>query len=606
MTDRNITKRELIDVDADDDYADDNTSTGSRERIGMDFNSSNIQNKTTSVQVDSLITTKTTSTSDETNSYRSKNSNTGVNHGCSSPNRQDGVGQSPVQRAFVLPNGQIMDAKNTLQSFDTIAATNVVIAPKINDPKKNVDAADVVPAKSTTPLNMSNISPIFRGANMIDIKESHYRHNDLAGSNRINTNPTSSGSSGSTSRGDSNNVIIDAVAANSSRNDSQSIHIHAVAVPVHSFAIAEAETFDPKLLEPSPPPPQPQLKRSKAMCIAIILGVTAIAIAAGIGGYCASGQCSKSTTPNAPTMALPVIPQPTVASTIPETVSPVMSSSPPTTIAETQFPSLAPITSSPTQFPSLAPITRAPTNEEQLKVACTFLSYTNLSACVGRTSIFIQNNSIGQTIPIEIGLLTQLTYLSLITTNLIGTIPSSLGNLTRLIGLDLSYNNLEGTIPAAIEYMTSLKFLLLGENLLNGNIPSSLGKLSSLEELEFGNNTLTGNIPPSLGDLIQLTYLSLWGNGLVGSIPSSLGDLTRLTVLDLSFNDLAGNVPSTLVNLESLVDLYLYNNTQLTGSIPSTICALQNISTIQIDCDNIACSCCLNRFENTCNTSANR
>ncbi|GJP69098.1 hypothetical protein CLOP_g25727 [Closterium sp. NIES-67] len=62
-------------------------------------------------------------------------------------------------------------------------------------------------------------------------------------------------------------------------------------------------------------------------------------------------------------------------------------------------------------------------------------------------------------IPVTIGNLTQLTYLSLTSNGLTGAIPPVLGSLTLLDTLDLSHNNLSGRIPASLQHLDRLRTL---------------------------------------------------------------------------------------------------------------------------------------------------
>ena len=67
--------------------------------------------------------------------------------------------------------------------------------------------------------------------------------------------------------------------------------------------------------------------------------------------------------------------------------------------------------------------------------------------------------------------------------------------------------------------------------------------------------------------------LDLSNNQLTGSIPSEIGNLTNLTLLYLYENQLTGSIPSEIGNLTNLTYLKLSSN-QLTGEIPESICDL--------------------------------
>ena len=209
----------------------------------------------------------------------------------------------------------------------------------------------------------------------------------------------------------------------------------------------------------------------------------------------------------------------------------------------------------------------------QVKVACDFLNFDDVTACQATQKFDGQANKYsnrtitkGNTIPSEIGVLTQLTYLDLADRQLRGTIPSTLGRLFQL------------------------NTLYLYENLFVGTIPSTLGNLGQLEELELSENQLTGTIPFTLGNLGQLEYLGLEDNQLTGTIPSELGYLGKLEGLFLSNNTLRGAIPSTLGYLTELTYMDLSIN-QLYGTIPATLFPAYT-KDFYIDCAEVECTCC--------------
>ena len=67
--------------------------------------------------------------------------------------------------------------------------------------------------------------------------------------------------------------------------------------------------------------------------------------------------------------------------------------------------------------------------------------------------------------------------------------------------LDLTFNDLTGSIPPEIELLINLTYLNLGYNQLIGPIPSEIGNLTNLTYLTLYNNQLTETIPESICDL---------------------------------------------------------------------------------------------------------
>ena len=88
-----------------------------------------------------------------------------------------------------------------------------------------------------------------------------------------------------------------------------------------------------------------------------------------------------------------------------------------------------------TNAPTLSPITEQQQQQLPVAVACHFLKLTDMTTCQSTT--FFIGHPVERTIPTEIGLLTQLTFLYLVDSNISGPIPSTLGNLANLTSLYL-------------------------------------------------------------------------------------------------------------------------------------------------------------------------
>jgi hypothetical protein len=517
---------------------------------------------TNKMDADKSLMTSTTTTTTTTHSGSINRNNRSTSREVSGSN----VAPRPVP-AFTLPNGQIMDSKNTLQSFDAskIFTPNITAISSSFNQDNRIYAKDPptpINYQSPIPITPSNLGPTRETMNVVGVTDLNHPSTN----NPIHTD--------------------------------HSINVHAI--PVQSFVVAQVETIDPLLLQT----PR-QSKYGVSFWLAIGFGLLLIGIIGGIGGYCGSGNCSPSET--------------TVLVITNITTNPTTTMIQTTTNTPTVHPTVSPLSDIPSHDPNESSIvfTQVPSSKPSLTIACDFLRYTDLSSCQEIT-LFNESNT-GSSIPTEIGLLTKLTFLDLRSNGLIGSIPSSIGNLSKLTFLELYSNDLNGTIPTSIGYLSQLTYLNLYNNAVTGAIPSELGNLTSLQFLDFRSNVLNSTIPTSIGNLVQLTLLDLRSNSLIGILPSSLGNLTKLKslrlssnnlsstipstlgnlvqldVLGLSRNDFTGTVPSTLEHLTLLDGLFLYKIPQLNGTIPTSLCSLPNLSnSIMIDCGNIICSCCVN------------
>ncbi|KAK9750105.1 hypothetical protein RND81_02G173800 [Saponaria officinalis] len=180
--------------------------------------------------------------------------------------------------------------------------------------------------------------------------------------------------------------------------------------------------------------------------------------------------------------------------------------------------------------------------------------------------------------------------ITLASMGVVGQLTGDLGSLSKLQILDLSYNKgLKGSLPPNIGQLSELTSLILVGCGLSGRIPDSVGKLQELVYLSLNSNSFTDKVPASIGNLKKLYWLDLSDNQLSGSIPVSNGKKPGLDLLvktkhfHFGMNKLSGTIPPALFSSDMTLIHVLFDNNNLTGSIPSTIGLVQTLEAIRFD-----------------------
>ena len=104
-------------------------------------------------------------------------------------------------------------------------------------------------------------------------------------------------------------------------------------------------------------------------------------------------------------------------------------------------------------------------------------------------------------------------------------------------------NKLNGTIPTELGLLSNMGWLSLYWNQLTGKIPSELGLLSNLELLVLDTNQLTGAVPTSLASLPSLSKsVTLFQYRFFITVLTHVHPLLITEELYLQGNDLTGSL----------------------------------------------------------------
>ena len=213
--------------------------------------------------------------------------------------------------------------------------------------------------------------------------------------------------------------------------------------------------------------------------------------------------------------------------------------------------------------------------------------------------------SLSGTLPIQLGLLTNLKRHDLSHDALYGTIPSEI-----LLPRNLQNNNLNGNqiqspfLNLVCQTPNLMNFLGISSYYCTNNynicvpnyngiyiscdgfyqvtqiykyyygllqtIPTEIGLLVTLQYLNINDNQVYGTIPTEIGFLVNLKNLNFYQNQLSGTVPTQLALLSNLQSLDISYNYFSGGIPTLISQLPHLQYISSNNYNQIAVQVGDT------------------------------------
>ena len=212
------------------------------------------------------------------------------------------------------------------------------------------------------------------------------------------------------------------------------------------------------------------------------------------------------------------------------------------------------------------------------------------------TAIFLPNNLLYGSLPLELGFLTSLQLFAIPENDITGTLPTTLENWNSLLYLNMNQNHLTGPIPDMIGNWNDLEVIGLEQNRLTGSLPPNFGTESRLVTVALSSNQLTGTLE-TLRHLTQIEYLyvahnqftglmeepffynmknireiDVSHNALRGRLPlDMLFQGHNLHTIDAAYNNFTGTFPHEILNPNYALQYLNIRHNQFTGSLPETI-----------------------------------
>jgi Leucine-rich repeat (LRR) protein len=228
---------------------------------------------------------------------------------------------------------------------------------------------------------------------------------------------------------------------------------------------------------------------------------------------------------------------------------------------------------------------------------------SELAQCTELQTLLLVQNALTGPIPSELSTISTLKELSILSTNITGSIPTA-AMWTDLELLDLSNNHLSGTLPVSIGLWTNLVSFRVSGNRLNSSLDNLLSaSLPLLGWLELSSNMFSGPLYEPTEQQQQqsflwfpsLQYFDVGYNLISGWLPSALARWTAMASFRVHNNSLTGTIPPVLADTWTFFSFGEFQgNSLLRGSMPFCGTTTGTTTYITSDCDRVDfwCDCC--------------
>jgi Leucine-rich repeat (LRR) protein len=229
----------------------------------------------------------------------------------------------------------------------------------------------------------------------------------------------------------------------------------------------------------------------------------------------------------------------------------------------------------------------------------TLKSVLNLTAL---SVLYIQDNLLSGSVPVEIGTLKYLTGLHIGNNSFSGVISEAhFSSLTNLESIDLSHTNLKVVVapdwkppfdletadlsscrlgpqfPSWLRWQKSILYLEMPDAGLIGRIPNWFWTtFSNAMHLDLSYNQLSGELPVNL-EFMSVQELFLRSNHLTGSIPQLP---TSIVLLDISKNSLSGQLPSNFG--APYLQVAAFSTNCITGTVSYSFCQWPHLRVLDL------------------------
>eukprot|EP01025_Chloroclados_australasicus_P031853 TRINITY_DN3225_c0_g4_i1.p1 TRINITY_DN3225_c0_g4~~TRINITY_DN3225_c0_g4_i1.p1 ORF type:complete len:482 (-),score=26.68 TRINITY_DN3225_c0_g4_i1:848-2293(-) len=184
--------------------------------------------------------------------------------------------------------------------------------------------------------------------------------------------------------------------------------------------------------------------------------------------------------------------------------------------------------------------------------------------------IFMSNQNIRGTLPLEYSVLNKLSEFAIWRTDLTGSFPPHYSEWKDLQHYGVGFNIMSGPIPVEYSVWTQVYRVSIGANEgLQGSISPEFSVWTQITRFDFALNQLTGTLPAGFSQwVLCCDYFGVFSNELVGTLPPGYSEMTRMEDFSAMDNDLTGTLPKQYSTWRDL-ERFTSSDNFITSDLPN-------------------------------------